>query len=125
MADILVIEDVPAVMISLRIILGGQGHEVTCTGVAKTGLDYLGKQRFDLVISDIWMPGVNGMEIIRQGRQLAPGTPFLALTGANPNNGDGRAAGAAEDKFGADAVLSKPFEKTELLDSVAALLPRA
>jgi CheY-like chemotaxis protein len=123
MAAILVIEDVPAVMISLRIILGGQGHEVTCTGVAKAGLEFLQKQRFDLVISDIWMPGINGTEIIRQGRQLAPGTPFLAITGGNPNSGDGRAA-SNEDKFGADAVLFKPFEKAELLDSVAALLPR-
>jgi CheY-like chemotaxis protein len=123
MASILVIEDVPAVMISLRIILGGQGHDVTCTGVAKAGLEYLTKQRFDLVISDIWMPGINGAEIIRQGRNLAPGTPFLAITGGTPNSGEGRAAGH-EDKFGADAVLFKPFEKTELLLAVAALLPR-
>jgi len=71
-AEILVIEDVRAVLFSLRIILTGAGHRVTCAADGIAGLDLLKKHQFDLVISDIWMPGMSGTDVIAQGRRLAP-----------------------------------------------------
>ncbi len=121
MASILVIEDVPAVLLSLRIVLEGSGHRVTAVADGVAGLGLIAKDAFDLVITDIWMPGLSGAEVIRAGRERAPATRFLAISGGDPNSHaplDTLAARA----FGADRVLAKPFEKAALLGAVASLL---
>ena len=123
-AEILIIEDVPAVLLSLRIILRGAGHQVSCAPDGNAGLALLRSKRFDLVISDIWMPGMGGTDVIAQGRRLAPRTRFLAITGGNPNSSPLPPA-AVQTQFGADAVLYKPFEKDELTAAVNALLAGA
>jgi CheY-like chemotaxis protein len=117
----LVIEDVPAVLLSIRIILAGVGHKVTCAKNGIAGLRLLRETSYDIVVSDIWMPGLNGVEIIKQGRASSPNTRFLAITGGNPNGSD-RLLASAPTKFGADAILLKPFEKSELVGAVAGLL---
>jgi CheY-like chemotaxis protein len=124
MASILVIEDVSPVLLSLRIILMGGGHTVTCAIDGVSGLHLLTETAFDLVISDIWMPELSGIDVISRGRAQSPKTRFLAITGGNPNSA---AAPGAKDveKFGANAVLFKPFEKAELLNIVATLLAEA
>lgn len=124
MASILVVEDVPPVLLSLRIILSGGGHTVSCATDGLMGVRLLTEQAFDLVISDIWMPGLSGIDVISRGRAKSPGTRFLAITGGNPNSGVSPGAAEAE-KFGANAVLFKPFEKHELLQIVTALLAEA
>jgi CheY-like chemotaxis protein len=124
MASVLVIEDVPPVLLSLRIILTGGGHTVTCATDGLIGLSLLTENAFDLVISDIWMPGLSGLDVISRGRAQSPNTRFLAITGGNPNSGVSPGAKDVE-KFGANAVLFKPFEKHELLDIVTALLAAA
>jgi CheY-like chemotaxis protein len=124
MANILVIEDVPPVLLSLRIILTGGGHAVTCATDGLIGLNLLTESAFDLVISDIWMPALSGIDVISRGRAQSPGTKFLAITGGNPNSGASPGAKDVE-KFGAHAVLFKPFEKHELLNIVSALLALA
>jgi CheY-like chemotaxis protein len=123
-AEILVIEDVPAVLLSLRIILTAAGHQVSCAADGLAGLAFLKARPFDLVISDIWMPGLGGTDVIAEGRRLAPRTRFLAITGGNPNNAPLRQE-TAPSQFGADAVLYKPFEKDELTAAVTALLAGA
>jgi CheY-like chemotaxis protein len=132
LARILVIEDVAAVLLSIRIIVAGAGHEVTCAADGKQGLRLLAAQPFDLVISDIWMPVLSGKEVIAQGRKLAPGAKFLAITGGNPNSGapperDDPILGSsgAGSNIGADAVLYKPFEKADLLGAIKTLLGAA
>jgi CheY-like chemotaxis protein len=131
LARILVIDDVAAVLLSIRIIVAGAGHEVACAADGEQGLRLLAGQPFDLVISDIWMPAVSGRQVIAQGRRLAPRTKFLAITGGNPNSGpppegdEGNLAGNAGGTIGADAVLYKPFEKTDLLGAIKTLLGAA
>lgn len=124
MARILLIEDVTAVLLSIRIIVTGAGHEVVCAPDGRQGLERLAAQAFDLVISDIWMPGLGGADVIAQGRKMAPRTKFLAITGGDPNVSVPAAEPSAA-KFGADAVLFKPFEKAELLRAIAAVLAAA
>ena len=121
MAKILVIEDMPSVLMSLHKNLAGSGHEVTSATEGITGLRLIGETLFDLVVTDIWMPGLNGIDVISRGRALRPGTRFLAITGGDP---EGRApAGISGGKdFGADGVLFKPFLYAVLLASVASLL---
>jgi CheY-like chemotaxis protein len=121
MASILIIEDVPAVLLSLRIVLEGKGHVVTGAANGVAGLELIQDGAFDLVISDIWMPGISGADVIRTGRARAPKTRFLAITGGDPNSHTPREALAGGD-YGADRVLIKPFEKEDLLGAVSALL---
>jgi CheY-like chemotaxis protein len=124
MASILVIEDVPPVLLSLRIILTGGGHKVTCATDGLMGVRLLSEASFDLVISDIWMPGLSGIDVISRGRAKSPNTKFLAITGGNPNSGVSPGSKDVEN-FGANAVLFKPFEKHELLNIVSTLLAEA
>ena len=124
MAAILVVEDVPAVLMSLKIVLEGDGHRVTSAQNGEQGLKLLGDTPFDLVITDIWMPASNGTEVIREGRARSPRTRFLAITGGDPNNSGPQDALRQRD-FGADQVLLKPFEKQELLSAVSSILQGA
>jgi CheY-like chemotaxis protein len=122
MASLLVIEDIPAVLISLRIVLQGGGHQVTTVSNGDQALALLREgASFDMVITDIWMPGTSGTTVIREGRALSPRSLFLAITGGDPNGPAGTARPGDTD-FGADGVLFKPFEKQELLATVAGLL---
>jgi two-component system chemotaxis response regulator CheY len=121
MASILIIEDVPAVLLSLRIVLEGAGHKVTSAQDGDRGLQLLRDSSFDLVITDIWMPGSKGTDVIRDGKARSPKTRFLAITGGDPNSGGSRDALRGQD-FGADRVLLKPFEKPDLLAAVSQLL---
>jgi CheY-like chemotaxis protein len=121
MASILIIEDVPAVLLSLRIVLEGPGYQITSATDGTAGLALLASRSFDLVITDIWMPGSSGAEVIREGRKGAPQTRFLAITGGNPNSDSGPPA-LGPQEYGADAVLIKPFEKADLLGAVTRLL---
>lgn len=124
MASILIIEDVPAVLFSLKIVLEGLGHKVSAAKNGEQGLALIEEKVFDLVITDIWMPGIKGTEVIREGRAHAPRTRFLAITGGDPNSGESRDALRGQD-FGADQVLLKPFEKEQLISAVSHLLKAA
>ncbi|MBP2314282.1 response regulator [Azospirillum soli] len=116
MSTILVIEDVPSVMLSLRIVLEGAGHAVQCATNGEDGLAALRRGGIDLVVTDIWMPGTLGSSVIAEGRRIAPGTGFLAITGGAPNGSvtpDQLARDGAD--FGADRILFKPFQRHELI----------
>jgi len=121
MASILIIEDVPAVLLSLRIVLDGPGYQITSATNGTSGLALLAAQAFDLVITDIWMPGASGVDVIREGRKKSSTTRFLAITGGDPNS-DTPSSGLSQQNFGADSVLIKPFEKADLLRAVHQLL---
>jgi CheY-like chemotaxis protein len=122
MARILIVEDVPAVLFSLTIVLEGDGHQITGAEGGARGLELMKTAAFDLVITDIWMPGLSGSDVIREGKARSPRTRFLAITGGDPNS-NSRDALRAQD-FGADLVLLKPFEKAELLKAVSTVLER-
>jgi len=121
MASILLIDDVSAVLISMRIVLQGAGHQVTAVKGGAEGLTLLRDRQFDLAITDIWMPGSSGTTVIGEGRKLRPGTRFIAITGGDPN-GPAKGVPDPDGDFGADRLLLKPFEKSELLAAVAEAL---
>jgi two-component system, chemotaxis family, chemotaxis protein CheY len=73
------------VLLSLKIVLEGQGHRVTSAQNGEQGLKLLTDTPFDLVITDIWMPVSNGTDVIREGRARSR-TRFLAITGGDPTS---------------------------------------
>ncbi len=121
MASILVVDDIPAIVMSLTVVLESIGHRVTGASDGVRALELLNARPFDLVITDIWMPGTKGAEVIREGRRRAPGTRFLAVTGGDPNR-QALWDQSSQPDFGADAVLLKPFTTEELLRALMKLL---
>lgn len=119
-AQILVIDDDPIVremMISAMTQAGYRAHGV---GNGKQAILWLQENAASLVISDIFMPEGDGLEVIRYLRQAKAHIPILAVSGGNPLIRQDYLVIAQQ--LGADQVLSKPIRPHDLLRTVKSLL---
>ena len=116
MGKILLCDDEDSLCRSLGRILRAAGHEVVAMDGAR-GYARLKEERFDLILTDIRMPEVNGFEILAAARMHAPGTPVIAMSGSAEIPDAVRAMHA-----GARDFLIKPFEVRTLEEAVAAVL---
>ena len=116
---ILVIEDEKLLADSIKEMLERKGFEVECVYDGETGKEYAELGIYDLLILDVMMPKMDGLEVVRQVRMNRYNTPILMLT-ARCDVQD-RIAGL---NAGADYYLTKPFDSGELLASINALLRR-
>jgi len=123
MANILLVEDSPEVSLSVREILKASGHTVSEAQNGALGLAAIKAGSFDLVISDIWMPEMDGIALLKQLRSSGNNIPVVVISGGAPNAPLTYTAPLAST-FGADAVVYKPFEKEELLKAVNAALKK-
>ena len=116
MGKILLCDDEESLCRSLSRILRSSGHEVV-TASGPDGAARIREDRFDLILTDIRMPGVDGFEIIATARQHAPHTPVIAMSGSAeiPDAVKAMHAGARD-------FLIKPFDGKALDDVVAAVL---
>ena len=120
MARILVIDDENLVRLTLEAVLSARGHVVALATEGGEGLDQLATSDFDLIITDLIMPEMEGIETIRAIRRLSSSLPILAISGGGRRQiGDFLEMAA---KFGADVVLRKPFSSAELLAAVESAL---
>jgi DNA-binding response OmpR family regulator len=111
---ILVAEDDPDLLGAICEILAAQELEVQGAPDGQTALDHLGRRSYDLVLSDLRMPDVSGLEVVRRARELVD-RPALILMTADP---------AACDPSPADLLLRKPFSLRSLVIQVLATLVR-
>ena len=120
MAKILVVEDEANVASFINRGLGEEGHEVSLAFTGEEGLRMATAFGFDLLILDIMLPGLNGMEVCRAVRRQNSQIPILFLTalGTTENVVGGLDAGA-------DDYLVKPFKFVELLARIRSLLRRS
>jgi two-component system response regulator MprA len=116
---ILVVDDDPMVATTVQRILRPEGYEVEVALGGQAALDAVKQRRPDLVVLDVMMPGVDGLEVCRRLR-AHDNLPVLLLTarGGTPDRVRGLDTGA-------DDYLVKPFAYAELLARVRALLRRA
>lgn len=129
MNRILVIDDEPAVTDVLEKILQRAGYQVTCAKDGPTGLQSQQDNPAEIVITDIMMPRVNGVQIIDELKRRHPGVRVIAISGGGNFGPMGykseaittTAYLAAAEKAGADAILTKPFDRKELLETVKRL----
>lgn len=119
MIKILVIEDDIRVAELLQRSLVEQGYDVTLAYDGLMGKKLVLQGSFDLIITDVILPKINGIELCKELKKQLPDTPVLMLT----------ALGTTDDKVegfdaGADDYLVKPFELRELYVRIRALLHR-
>ncbi len=115
---VLVVDDEPQIRRALRTALGGHGYEVELAEDGALALDALALRLPDLVLLDLAMPRVDGLEVVRQTREWSE-VPIIVLSA----RGEERDKVAALD-LGADDYLTKPFGMEELLARVRAALRR-
>jgi CheY-like chemotaxis protein len=117
---ILVIDDDALVRQALTQVLNSRGYEVQCAPEGRQGLRAFQQRRPDLVISDIIMPEMEGIEMIMELRILSRDCPIIAMSGGGRF---GKADLLAVAKhLGATATLTKPFETKDLLETVLGCL---
>src|SRR5687767_11944793 len=117
---ILLVEDEANLREGIVDLLEGDGHEVTAIGDGVTGVEAGLREPFDLVVLDLMLPRLDGMEVCRRLRAARPGMPILMLTARGSE--DDKVRGLVE---GADDYVTKPFSARELLARVRVLGRRA
>lgn len=121
MARILIIEDDQDFRDMLRLTLEEAGHEVEEATDGALGCDLYGENRHDLVITDIIMPGKEGVETIISLRNMDPAAKIIAISGGGLTKASYL---PHAKKLGADEVLAKPFQRHQLLDLIGGVLER-
>ncbi len=113
MSRLLVVDDEPTVLSVLTATLRRNGHEVTPIGDGEKALAVLQQEDFDLILADIRMEPVDGLQLLERAREVRPYTPVILLTGY------GSVKTAVEAmKGGAFDYCTKPFKMDELLVTV-------
>jgi DNA-binding response OmpR family regulator len=120
MACVLIIDDDVQMRAMLRKVLDRAGHQTSEASDGCEGLREHQRLNFDLIITDILMPEGEGLETIRQLRQVSPAVKIIAISGGG-QSGTLDFLDVAE-RLGADRSLQKPFSLQELLDVIDALL---
>lgn len=120
MKRILVIDDDEMIRIVFKRFLTGKGYVVTCAENGEEGLGLLESENPNLVITDIMMPGTDGLEVVLSMREKHPNIPVIAISG-------GMTLAPMDflpmvKKFGAVKVFYKPVELEDLLEGAQELL---
>ncbi len=101
---ILVLDDDTAVTMSCNRILGAEGYRITTANKGEDALNQLAKEEFDLLISDIRLPDINGLAVLKESRVISPKTDVVMITGY-PTLEDARES----INVGAFEYVEKPF----------------
>jgi DNA-binding response OmpR family regulator len=114
--NILLVDDEQVICNTLTKFLKSKGHQVASSSKAKEGLGLFKRYRFDLVLSDITIPDMDGIELIRRMRKQDQNTKIIIITGHFSKEKEEEARDA-----GADEVLVKPFRNALLYETMAKL----
>ena len=120
MANILIIEDEPAMQLGLKDNLEIEGHQVELASDGEAGLTKLKEGKYELVLLDVMLPKMSGFDVCKSARAAGVRTPIILLT----------ARGEEIDKvlgleLGADDYITKPFSVRELLARIKAIMRRS
>jgi len=116
-ARILVIDDEPPIRRFLRTSLSAQGYDVLEAEDGPSGLAMLRRNAIDLIVLDLGLPGMDGLEVIRTLREQGSATPIVVLSVRSDETGKVKAL-----DLGADDYVTKPFGMDELLARIRAAL---
>ena len=113
------VDDEPDLRLLLKLALGGAGFDVAEAATGEDALEAVGDASFDLVLLDVNLPGISGMELLAMWRDAAvlPGLPVLMLTADARPGLDTEAVGS-----GARGLLTKPIRPADLVDVIEGVL---
>jgi CheY-like chemotaxis protein len=123
MTEILLIDDMAGVRRAVVSMLTRAGHTVTAVETGGQGIELLRARRFDLVITDMLMPDVDGADVLAQVSSLPNRPRVIAISGGGAGLSAESALRLAKVK--ADAFLEKPFDAEDLLAAVDKLLVKS
>jgi DNA-binding NtrC family response regulator len=119
MPNVLVIDDDKDYRDYLTTLLARRGYQVRSLPTGKALDEVLATERFDAVITDLYMPNVDGLEVVRKVREVAPTLPVIGITGGGAG---GSVCNRAMAAFGATVVLMKPLDLTALFSALEGAL---
>ena len=130
MAKILIVDDEEHVRAALKQVLERAGYEVAGAATGNEGLELMRREGADLVITDVIMPGIDGITTARKIREKFRDTRIIVISGGGkaapepyePDAISTRSYLASASSAGADRTLTKPFDRDEILRVVRSLL---
>lgn len=117
---VLLVEDDPAMAQSVELMLKTAGMVVDATDLGEDGLEIGKLYDYDIIILDLMLPDMDGLEVLRRLRDARVATPVLILSGLTESEMKVKGLGT-----GADDYLTKPFDKQELLARIQAIVRRS
>ena len=117
---VLLVEDDPTTQQSIKMMLESSSMVVDATDLGEDGLEIGKLYDYDIIILDLILPDIDGMEVLRRLRDARVVTPVLILSGLTES--ENKVKGLAS---GADDYLTKPFNKAELLARIQAIVRRS
>jgi PAS domain S-box-containing protein len=113
-ARILVIDDEEVVRSVLSRTLANVNHQVTLAADGEKGVQLFQEGKYDMVLTDLGMPGMSGWEVCRMIKRISPDTPVGMITGWGADMSQSKM-----DEYGLDFLISKPFDLNQILNVVA------
>ena len=132
MTRVIVIDDEEDVRIVLKEVLAREGFEVEVASNSDEGMNLLRKRKADLVVTDVIMPGKDGVAAVYDIRMEFPNTKIIVISGGGNLAGTGYEPGAIKtaaylasaSAVGADLTMTKPFDRQELVAAAHNLVGR-
>ena len=121
MARVLVVDDVPVVRLVIARILRRAGHAVQEAGNGDEALALVQAGKPDAVVTDLWMPGSDGLSLIHALKEGFPDIAVIAMTGGSPRDSQELSLRKAQEA-GVALILVKPIDKDELVTAVGQAL---
>ena len=117
---VLLIEDDKSMAQNIKMILTKEGMVVDVSNYGEEGTEYSRLYEFDIIILDLGLPDMDGLDVLKKIRLEKISTPVLILSGTNTS--DKKVQGLVS---GADDYLTKPFDKSELVARIKAIVRRS
>jgi CheY-like chemotaxis protein len=114
---ILIVDDDAAITATFENILGGEGYDVATATDGDQAIDRAAREPFDVVLLDLVMPGIDGLDALRRLRKVAPRARIIILSAYIEPDREAEAF-----RLGAEAVLSKPPDLNKLLRFLGELM---
>ena len=114
---VLVVDDEELIRALLTELFTAEGYEVTTAVDGEQALELLETERFDLVLTDLIMPGLDGVEVLQRAKRVDADRPVVVMSGHAPVERVSRLA-----ELGADDYITKPFDLEDVKEIVARLI---
>ena len=116
--DVLIVDDDPLILTVVDLMVRHAGHTARTASDGNAALDVLADSASDIIVSDIRMPGMDGLELARVVRRDYPQIPIILMTGYLSEYSSGSA-----EEIGIEGILKKPFKSTDLIAAITRAVP--